>query len=225
MKFYVCLLLIGLLTACTSLSEKGFYHTFRTEEPEKIEKSKAVNHDPIDSENLENHSLNAIVQGLAFQMLGNSVFVNHETPIAMASFVNLNDLESTSWLGNLISESFIYEFQRHGLIVVDFKTTGFFRVTSEGDFVFSRDWKELPDNQIIDYVVTGTLLEQKDGFIVNARMIGMISHVVVASAQTFIPRWAIGEMLPKGNVVEEDMKADKPVNKESDKASWVEITN
>ncbi|MBU2923204.1 FlgO family outer membrane protein [Colwellia sp. 1_MG-2023] len=225
MKFYVCLLLIGLLTACTSFSQNDFYHTFRTEKPEKIEKTKVVKHKPIDSENLENHSLNAIVQGLAFQMLDNSVFVSHKTPIAMASFVNLNDLESTSWLGNLISESFIYEFQRHGLIVVDFKTTGFFRVTSEGDFVFSRDWKELPDNQIIDYVVTGTLLEQKDGFIVNARMIGMISHVVVATAQTFIPRWAIGEMLSKDNLVEDDMKVEKSADKENNKASWIEITN
>jgi TolB-like protein len=225
MKFYVCLLFIGLLTACTSTSNNSFYDTFRAEKPEKIEKEKAVKHKPIDSTNLENHSLNAIVQGLAFEMLETSVFVSHKTPIAMASFVNLNDLESTSWLGNLIAESFIYEFQRHGLIVIDYKATGFFRVTSEGDFVFSRDWKELPENQIIDYVVTGTLLEQKDGFILNARMIGMISHVVVATAQTFIPRWAIGEMLLEEQLVEGDMKTDKPVINKNDKASWIEITN
>ncbi len=219
MKIYVCLLFIWLLTACTSTWNNSFYDTFREGKP------KAVKHKGIDSANLENHSLNIIVQGLASQMLENSSFVSPETPIAMASFVNLNDLESTSWLGNLISESFIYEFQRHGLIVIDYKTTGFFRVTSEGDFVFSRDWKELPENQIIDYVVTGTLLEQKDGFILNARMIGMISHVVVATAQTFIPRWALGEMLLEEPLVEGDMKADKPAIKQNDEASWIEITN
>jgi TolB-like protein len=224
MKIYVCLLFIWLLTACTSTSNNSFYDTFRDEKPKEFKK-KEVKNKKIDSTNLENHSLNIIVQGLAVQMLENSTFVSHETPIAMASFVNLNDLESTSWLGNLIAENFIYEFQSHGLIVVDYKTTGFFRVTNEGDFVFSRDWKELPENQIIDYVVTGTLLEQKDGFILNARMIGMISHVVVATAQTFIPRWAIGDMLLEEQLVEGDMKTDKPVINKNDKASWIEITN
>jgi len=218
MKFYVCLLLIGLLTGCISSTENDFYHTF------KAEKTKEIKHKPIDSANLENHSLNIIVQGLAFEMLENSAFVSHKTPIAMASFVDLNDLESTSWLGNLISESFIYEFQRHGLIVIDYKTTGFFRVTQEGDFVFSRDWKELPENQIIDYVVTGTLVEQKNGFILNARMIGMVSHVVVATAQTFIPRWALGEMITNEMPVENEIKTGNPVNNKND-ASWVEITN
>jgi hypothetical protein len=56
-------------------------------------------------------------------------------------------------------------------------------------------------------------------------MIGMISHVVVATAQTFIPRWALGEMLLEEPLVEGDMKADKPAIKQNDEASWIEITN
>jgi TolB-like protein len=83
--------------------------------------------------------------------------------------------------------------QRHGLVVIDFKTTGHIRVTEDGDYVFSRDWKELPERQIIDYVVTGTMMQQEAGVLVNARMIGMQSRVVVATAQSFIPAWVVGD--------------------------------
>jgi TolB-like protein len=147
----------------------------------------------IDSFELPRHAINDVVKGLAFQMLDNSAFVNTKAPVAVASFVNLKDLESTNWLGNQLSESFVHELQRHGLLIVDFKTTGHIRVTKDGDYVLSRDWQELPERQIIDYVVTGTMIEQAGGVIVNARMIGIESKVVVATAQAFIPAWVIGD--------------------------------
>jgi TolB-like protein len=155
----------------------------------------------IDSFELPRHAINDVVKGLAFQMLESSSFVNTKTPVAVASFVDLKDLESTNWLGNQLSESFVHELQRHGLLIVDFKTTGNIRVTKNGDYVFSRDWQELPERQIIDYVVTGTMTEQADGVIVNARMIGIQSKVVVATAQAFIPAWVIGdEFIQQQNV-------------------------
>jgi TolB-like protein len=164
-------------------SEDDFYRISHQEKSE------------IDSYELPRHAINDVVKGLAYQMLESSSFVNPQTPIAVASFVDLKDLESTNWLGNQLSESFVHELQRHGLILVDFKTTGHIRVTKEGDYVFSRDWKELPERQIIDYVVTGTMMKQEGGIMVNARMIGMQSRVVVATAQSFIPNWVIGDEL------------------------------
>lgn len=147
----------------------------------------------IDAFELPKHAINDVVKGLAYQMLESSSFVTPQTPIAVASFVDLKDLETTNWLGNQISENFVHELQRHGLIIVDFKTTGHIRVTKDGDYIFSRDWKELPERQIIDYVVAGTMMKQEKGIMVNARMIGMQSRVVVATAQSFIPNWVIGD--------------------------------
>ena len=126
-------------------------------------------------------------------MLTSSSFVNAKTPVAVASFVDLKNLETTNWLGNQLAESFVHELQRHGLVVIDYKTTGHIRVTKKGDYVFSRDWQELPERQIIDYVVSGTMLEQENGVLVNARMIGIQSKVVVATAQSFIPTWVLGD--------------------------------
>jgi TolB-like protein len=188
MKKWLILILLPTFLSCTSYNnEESFY------------KSTQVDKGEIDSYALPKHAINDVVKGLAYQMLESSAFVNPKTPIAIASFVNLKDLETTNWLGNQLSESFIHELQRHGLIVVDFKTTGHIRVTNDGDYAFTRDWKELPERQIIDYVVSGTMMERDGGVMVNARMVGMQSRVVVASAQSFIPSWVIGEATNQSN--------------------------
>ncbi len=186
MKKWLIPLLLPALLSCSNLDldlleEDSFYNT------------KQIDKGEIDSYDLPKHAINDLVKGLAYQMLESSAFVSAKTPVAVASFVNLEDLESTNWLGNQIAESFVHELQRHGLVVIDFKATGHIRVTKEGDYVFSRDWKELPERQIIDYIVAGSMMEQEDGIIINARMIGMQSHVVVATAQSFIPRWVLGQ--------------------------------
>lgn len=182
MKNWLIALLIPTLMACTAQTKnKDFYGSKYTDKKE------------IDSYSLPRHAINDVVKGLAYQMLESSSFVNPKTPVAVASFVDLKNLESTNWLGNQLAESFVHEMQRHGLVVIDFKTTGHIRVTEEGDYVFSRDWKELPERQIIDYVVTGTMMQQEAGILVNARMIGMQSRVVVATAQSFIPAWVVGD--------------------------------
>ena len=181
MKKWLILPMLLSLTSCSMVEDDNFYH--------KNQQSR----EEIDSFDLPRHAINDVVKGLAYQMLENSSFVTTETPVAVASFVDLKDLESTNWLGNQLAESFIHELQRHGLIVVDFKTTGHIRVTKEGDYVFSRDWQELPERQIIDYVVSGTMVEQENGILVNARMIGIQSKVVVATAQSFIPAWVLGD--------------------------------
>ncbi|WP_448249179.1 FlgO family outer membrane protein [Thalassotalea agariperforans] len=187
MKKWLLIAVIPALVSCSSIfSNDEADNFYRIAHQEKGE---------IDSFALPRHAINDVVKGLAFQMLESSSFVNPKTPIAVASFVDLKDLESTNWLGNQIAENFVHELQRHGMIVVDFKTTGHIRVTKEGDYAFSRDWKELPERQIIDYVVSGTMMEQEGGILVNARMIGMQSRVVVATAQSFIPKWVLGEVV------------------------------
>lgn len=182
MKNWLLAILIPALASCSMVAEEDdFYRSSYNEKQE------------IDSFELPRHAINDVVKGLAYQMLESSSFVNPKTPIAIASFVDIKNLESTNWLGNQLSESFVHEMQRHGLVVIDFKTTGHIRVTADGDYVFSRDWKELPERQIIDYVVTGTMMQQEEGILVNARMIGMQSRVVVATAQSFIPSWVVGD--------------------------------
>lgn len=218
MKKWLITLLIPTLVSCSLISDKSSDESFyQISQKDKGE---------IDSFALPKHAINDVVKGLAYQMLESSAFVNPKTPVAVASFVHLKDVESTNWLGNQIAESFIHELQRHGLVVIDFKTTGHIRVTEEGDYVFSRDWKELPERQIIDYVVAGTMIEQEEGVLINARMIGMQSRVVVATAQSYIPNWVLGDHVTRNeNVKMKDgmIIRDNDTLSKSDRA--VEIHN
>jgi TolB-like protein len=108
-------------------------------------------------------------------------------------------MNETNWLGNTVSESFMYQMQQRGFTVVDYKSTGAIKVTPNGDFSLSRNWKELAGQQPVDYVLTGTMLRQGAGLLVNARIIGMRSRVVIASAQGFLPADRIGRDLDSLN--------------------------
>ena len=116
------------------------------------------------------------------------------TPIAVASFVNLNTLENSNWLGQQIAEDMIHELHRRGEVVLDYKVTGSIKVTPEGDFIFSRDWTELAKRVPVSRILTGTLSRNDAGVVVNARIISLKTHMVEATAQGFVP----AEMLTKG---------------------------
>ncbi|MGL6314408.1 FlgO family outer membrane protein [Vibrio sp. WXL103] len=141
------------------------------------------------------HTLDFFIEAMTEDLVLSNTSVTARTPLAVTSFVDLQDMDTTNWLGNSVSEGFIHQFQRRGFKIVDFKTTGNIQVTNQGDFAFSRDWKELAHEQEVKYVLTGTMLRQEGGVIVNARVVGMQSRIVVASAQAFLPADRIGRDL------------------------------
>ena len=136
------------------------------------------------------------VEQMAMKMVNNkSLQIN--APIAVASFVQFDStLNRTNILGNQIAESFMHEVHQFGIPVIDFKTTDFLRVTNQGDFVFSRDFLELKDELPIKYVLAGTLVKHQSGYMVNARIIGLTSKAIVASAQGFIPNAVADAIMP-----------------------------
>ncbi len=141
------------------------------------------------------HTLDFFVEGLTEDLMLSNTSMTSRNPIAVTSFVDLQNMDTTNWLGNSVSEGFIHQFQRRGFQVVDYKTTGTIQVTQQGDFAFSRDWKDLAQEQAIQYVLTGTMLRQDGGVLINARVVGLQSRIVVATAQGFLPADRIGRDL------------------------------
>lgn len=138
------------------------------------------------------HTLDFFLDGITDDLLKNQKGLASNASLVIASFVDIENIEHTNWLGNSLTEGMIYQMQRRGFSVVDFKSTGAIRVTQTGDFTLSRDWKELPTEQVSDHVVTGTMLRQTGGVLINVRVISLASRVVVASAQGFLPEDRIG---------------------------------
>jgi len=134
------------------------------------------------------NNINFYMRGLMQDLVSNLQYVNNTTPLAVTSFAFLDsDLEQTSLLGNQIAESLIHEIHKVGIPVLDFKVTDSLRVTQQGDFISTRDFNELTANIPIRYIVTGNLVKHRGGYLVNARIVGLSSKAVVASAQSFIP--------------------------------------
>ncbi|GAB7222431.1 FlgO family outer membrane protein [Vibrio owensii] len=147
------------------------------------------------------HTMDYFIESMTEELMVSNVAVSSRTPIAITSFVDLQNMDATNWLGNSVSEGFIHQFQRRGFKVVDFKTTGSIQVTQQGDFALSRDWQDLAQEQEIQYVLTGTMLRQEGGVLVNARVVGMQSRIVVATAQGFLPADRIGRDLDTLNSI------------------------
>ncbi len=142
------------------------------------------------------NNINFYMRGLMQDIVSNLQYVDESTPVAVTSFVFLDgDFQQSSLLGNQISESLIHEIHKVGIPVLDFKVTSSLRVTEQGDFISSRDYKELSGSIPIKYVVTGNLVKHQGGYLVNARVVGLSSKAVVGSAQGFIPKHVADALL------------------------------
>ncbi len=140
------------------------------------------------------------VRNMAQDLVSNMEYVTERTPVAVTHFSLIDsDLKETNLLGQQMAESFVHEFHQFRMPVVEFKATQFIRVTDSGDFVLSRDFLDLKNSTAIQYVLTGTMTKHQGGYIINARMLGMQSNVVVASAQSFIPFYIVDALLPSGS--------------------------
>ncbi len=115
-----------------------------------------------------------------------------ELGIAITSFVDFDaSLKSSSQLGNQLAESMMYQLQKFGYGVIDFKTMDTINVTAQGDFVLSRDVEELAERRLASDILTGTLIYRPNGVEVNARVINLNSKLVIASAQKVIPYFVL----------------------------------
>ncbi|RVU34536.1 hypothetical protein EOE67_14930 [Rheinheimera riviphila] len=142
-------------------------------------------------------NVNHYVQGMMHDLVANLDMVKQGMIIGVTSFVYLDGAyDQTDLFGNQLSEGFMHEIHQFGLDVVDFKTTDYIRVTPKGDFVFSRDFMELREEQPIEYVLGGTLVQHQGGTLVNARIVSVASKKVLASAQSFVPQHVVSAIQP-----------------------------
>lgn len=145
------------------------------------------------------------VRDMTQDLVSNMEYVTERTPVAITNFVLIDsDLKETNLLGKQMTESFIHEFHKFRMPVVEFKATDYITVAETGDFILSRDYLDLTPSTPIQYVLTGTLTKHQGGYIANAKMLGMQSKVVVASAQSFIPYYIVDALIPSSSSRQRD---------------------
>jgi len=134
-------------------------------------------------------TLNEVTRFLVDQLAQNRDLKNlRDNPIGVTSIVKLNDFKETNKIGLWLTENLMHELHTRGFKPIDFKVMPAIQVTPNGDFVMSREVKELRDKYNINQVVTGTFAEYQHGVMINLRMIDMNTSVVTSSAQANISR-------------------------------------
>ncbi|KZN37549.1 FlgO family outer membrane protein [Pseudoalteromonas luteoviolacea] len=108
--------------------------------------------------------------------------------VAITSFVSFdNSLRRSNQLGNQLAESMIHQFQKMGYPALDFKSHRGIAVTANGDFILSRNAKQLPKKPAPSHVLTGTMIYRDRGVEINTRLLNFDSRLVVASSNIVIP--------------------------------------
>lgn len=137
--------------------------------------------------------LNDYAEQMAMDLMARAKNLDTQSKIGIASFVDLTrNLQTTTVLGNQLSESFMNEIQAYGLSVVDYKALDEIFVGQEGDLIFDRSG---PRGNM-QYVLSGTMQRNGRGVQVNARIIQLKDNVVVASTKGFIPHFIVSSLTP-----------------------------
>lgn len=129
---------------------------------------------------------------LAMELVKNGNGLDSRAMIGVSSFVRLDEsLQNTTVLGNQLAEYSISEIQQFGLNVIDYKLMPAIMVKRNGDLAFSRDVSELSSKSGLNHILSGTLIEKRNGVFVNARIIEVESNRVIATASVLIPNFVI----------------------------------
>lgn len=152
--------------------------------------------------------VNRVTSSIADQLGQNKDFTNvKNVPIAIMSIVDMTDFKKTSPIARRISENLIHEMHVRGYKVVDYKAMSQIEIDKNGDYVFSRAIKDLKNQRMIAYALSGTYSEYKDGIAINCRIIDVKTSVVLSTAQVFVPK-----------------KVMKSINKKSNTNGWCPTT-
>lgn len=109
-------------------------------------------------------------------------------PLLAATFVDINNLETSSGLGRVVGEQIGSRFAQQGFTVVEIKMrNNIFVKEGAGEFVLSRSVKEISQSQNAAAVIAGTYAVGRQSVFVNARLIRATDNLVLAAYDYVLP--------------------------------------
>lgn len=109
-------------------------------------------------------------------------------PIVVATLVNVDALTESSRFGRALSEQIGSRFTKLGYSVVELKLReNVFVKQGEGEFLLSREVKDISRNHQAQAVVVGTYAEGRDYVYVHLKLIGIHDNLVMAAHDYVLP--------------------------------------
>ena len=131
-------------------------------------------------------------------MLANELFADvgsaRQSRYAVVGFVPADTMKYSAdhqhplmLLGHQLEQGMITEATKRGFSTQEFKLSNDIIVSNESDRVLTRDIDQLSNIERVDFYITGTMVYQESGAVVNARIINARNKDIVAAATRFFP--------------------------------------
>ncbi|GMM72758.1 hypothetical protein MTsDn5_27100 [Alteromonas gracilis] len=131
-------------------------------------------------------------------MLANELFADvgpaRQSRYAVVGFVPVDSMKYSAdhqhplmLLGHQLEQGMITEATKRGFSTQEFKLSNDIIVSDESDRVLTRDIDQLSNIERVDFYITGTMMYQESGAVVNARIINARNKNIVAAATRFFP--------------------------------------
>ncbi|WP_440055591.1 FlgO family outer membrane protein [Pseudoalteromonas sp. T1lg65] len=116
--------------------------------------------------------------------------------IAVMSFLKADDFNEVTQdqgagLSLALQESLITHLTQMGAEVVEYRLRNSLSLRNSADSMLSRELKTLNQRQKIDLAVVGTVVESRDRFMVNARLVDTLHNKAISAASIAIPKSAM----------------------------------
>jgi TolB-like protein len=130
----------------------------------------------------------AVADALVAELRKNHPSFHQRKPILVTTFVNRNDLDSSSELGILISDHVGSRFTQQGYRVVEPRLRNDLAIRKErGEFILSRDISKLSADNKAYAVVVGNYTQTKSVLDFTARLVQIKDRQVLSSVDAKIP--------------------------------------
>ena len=109
-------------------------------------------------------------------------------PFIVATLVNIDQLEQSSTLGRVISEQITSRLAQMGVGVVELKVrNGVYMKRNEGEFLLTREIKEVASAHKAQAVIVGTYAESASFIYVSLKMVNPSNSMIIAAYDYALP--------------------------------------
>ena len=111
-----------------------------------------------------------------------------DSPVLVASFVNLDNLSESSTFGRVVSEQIASQFKQRGYTTIELKLrTTVFVKKGAGEFLLSRELSDIGIKHRAQAVIVGTYATARDRVYLTARVVDVNDSRVLSSYDYEIP--------------------------------------
>ncbi|MBX7137472.1 MAG: hypothetical protein K1X83_05760 [Oligoflexia bacterium] len=130
----------------------------------------------------DNESVGRFKTSYLVEQIDNYYRGTNPGPIGVTTFVNLDDLYSTSSFGRMLGEQVMSELAMKGFDVVELRHSDALQfLASDGEFALSRDIRSVRHERDLGGVVVGTYVASPVRVYLNARLIDPSSSMVLSA--------------------------------------------